>query len=217
MNKHIYNILVLKNYLRETFGVHVPYEIIQLIIMAGYPNISISCGWKHTCMILNNEVYAWGSNDRGQLGLGNDTNTNYDLPQKLNLRNIKKIICGEYHTMALDNSGEVYAWGHNYWGQLGLGNNTNYDLPQKLNLVNIKKIICGGSHTMALDNSGEVYAWGSNISGQLGLGNNIKYDSPQKLNLRHIKKIICGSCHTVALISARTENILSEGRMTNSD
>ncbi len=39
MNKHIYSILILKNYLKETFWEHIHYEI----IMAGYQNISISC------------------------------------------------------------------------------------------------------------------------------------------------------------------------------
>ncbi len=199
----------------------MPYEIIQLIIMAGYPKISISCGWKHSCMIINNEVYGWGLNDRGQLGLGNNLNQN--SPQKLNLRRIKKISCGDYHTMALENSGQVYAWGCNKYGQLGSGNRISQNSPQKLNLLNIKKISCGYYHTIALTHSNEIYVWGSNGSGNLGLGNNTDYDSPQmmkkcephffesvrkdahgafsqqKLNLRNIKKISCGSAHTMAL------------------
>ena len=182
MNKHIYNILILKNYLRETWGEHVPYEIIQLIIMAGYPRISISCGHNHSCMILYNEVYAWGENDYGQLGL--DNNTNQNLPQKLNLPNIKKISCGDSHTITLTNSNEIYAWGSNGLGQLGLGNNICYNLPQKLNLRHIKKIICGGNHTIALTHSNEVYSWGWNYYGQLGLGNNLDQNSPQKLLLK---------------------------------
>ncbi len=163
MDKYIYNILILKNYLRETFGEHVPYEIIQLIIMTKYPRISISCGHNHSCMILNNEVYASGYNVNGQLGLGHNADQN--LPQKLNLRNIKKIICGFNHTMGLTHSNEVYAWGSNRYGQLGLGNDANQNSPWKLNLRHIKKIICGGSHTMALTYSNEVYAWGSNDDG----------------------------------------------------
>ncbi len=125
MKKYIHNILVLKNYLRDTFGVHVPYEIIQIIIMARYPKISMSCGYNYSFLVSINEVYAWGSNDHGQLGLGN--NADYNLPQKLNLPNIKKIICGYSHAMALTNFNEIYAWGSNNSGQLGLGNNTNYN------------------------------------------------------------------------------------------
>ena len=101
--------------------------------------------------------------------------------------------------MALTDSNEVYAWGRNYHGQLGLGNNTHYNSPQKLNLRHIKKISCGVLHTMALDNSGEVYAWGRNNYRQLGLDNNINQNFPQKLNLRHIKKIGCGYHYTIVL------------------
>ncbi len=69
---------------------------------------------------------------RNQLGLGN--NTDYNLPQKLDLIHVKKIICGSDYTIALINSNEVYVWGTNYYGQLGLGNNDNRNLPQKLQL-----------------------------------------------------------------------------------
>ncbi len=97
MNKYIYDILILKNYLRETFGEHVPYEIIQLIIMAGYPDISVSCGWNYSLMISYNEVYAWGDGDY------------LNSSQKLNSIHNKKISCGNTHIMALTDSNEVYA------------------------------------------------------------------------------------------------------------
>ena len=82
----------------------------------------------------SDEVYAWGSNVYRQLGLGNCTMNRYNLPQKLNLRHIKKIICGGNHTIALTHSNEVYSWGWNYYGQLGLGNNLDQNSPQKLQL-----------------------------------------------------------------------------------
>ena len=44
--------------------------------------------------------------------------------------------------MALTYSNEVYAWGHNDNGQLGLDHNKDQNLPQKLDLLNVKKIIC---------------------------------------------------------------------------
>ena len=53
-----HNIFVLNNYLRDTFGDHVPYEIIQLIIMSTYPKIKISCGYEHTCLLMD-EIYVW--------------------------------------------------------------------------------------------------------------------------------------------------------------
>jgi len=48
---------------------HVPYEIIELIIMSTYPKIKISCGYEYTCLLMN-EIHVWGNNNFGQLGLG---------------------------------------------------------------------------------------------------------------------------------------------------
>ena len=173
-----YNIFILKNYLRDTFGDHIPYEIIQIIIMSIYPKIKISCGYDYTCLLMD-EIRVWGNNNFGQLGLGHYQEQN--SPQKLNLPNIKHIICGVFHTIALTNSNEVWAWGLNDDDQLGLGHNQNQNSPQKLNLPNIKKIICGAYHTIALMNSNDVWVWGHNNKGQLGLGHNQNQNSPQRL------------------------------------
>jgi len=45
MNQFAYYIFALTNYLRNTFGDHIPYEIIKLIIMFTYPKIKINCGY----------------------------------------------------------------------------------------------------------------------------------------------------------------------------
>ena len=164
--------------------------------MSIYPKIKISCGYSHTCLLMD-EVYVWGDNDEGQLGLGHNQSQN--SPQKfapmqmnrreggtsergkLNLPNIKQIICGSYHTIALTNSNEIWVWGYNNCGQLGLGHNQDQNSPQKLNLPNIKKIICGVYHTIALTNLNEVWVWGCNNEGQLGLEHNQNQNLPQKL------------------------------------
>ena len=260
MNKQIYNIFILKNYLRNIFGEHVPYEIIQIIIIFQNPKISISCGFDYTFLMSDHDTYVWGNNRVGQLGLGhyNDehlpqkfnfanikkiscgghhtmiltrsgevyacglsdcgqlgfmpepTDVHYKLsPTKINLSRIKKIICGRHHTAALTLDNEVYVWGYNDDGQLGLGqlglgqlglvHITNEYVPQKLNLPDVKKISCGCSHTAALTSFGEVYVWGSNGFGQLGLGRVGNQNTPQKLNLPNIKEIICGGYHTIVV------------------
>lgn len=47
-------------------------------------------------------------------------------------RNIVAISAGNYHSIALDKDGNVYTWGYNGYGQLGLGNTTNTVLPVKV-------------------------------------------------------------------------------------
>ena len=81
--------------------------------------------------------------------------------------------------MALTKSGQVYAWGYNYYGQLGQGNSgsTNLTIPTQItaSVLNtpadpVVQLVVGASCSFALTKSGKVYAWGYNNSGQLGLG-----------------------------------------------
>lgn len=68
------------------------------------------------------EIYAWGLNNYGQLGIGNTKNTyTPTLVEAFVDKPVKKITGGEHHTIALLESGEVYAFGRDDDGQLGLG------------------------------------------------------------------------------------------------
>src|ERR1044071_2246120 len=100
MDKHVDIILILGKFLLDIFGYHFPREIIYLIVLT-YKNctkLKISCGYNYTTLI-KDDVYVWGNNSRGQLGLGHISNTN--IPQKLMMDNIKKIKCGIEHTIIL--------------------------------------------------------------------------------------------------------------------
>ena len=174
----------------------------------------ISAGGSHTVAIAEDgKVYAWGYNSDGQLGDG--TNNKRNIPICIsdistNLINIKEISAGNYHTVALDEEGRVYAWGENYYGQLGDGTTNNSNIPMCIsdivtNLVNIRKISAGSYHTVAIDENGKVYAWGHNSDGQLGDGttnNNRNIPiciSDISTNLVKIKEISAGWWHTVAI------------------
>ncbi len=65
-------------------------------------------------------VWAWGWNKHGQLG--NGTNTNSNLPVRVNgLSGVTAIACGSAHTIILKSNGKVLAWGRNEQGELGNG------------------------------------------------------------------------------------------------
>jgi hypothetical protein len=67
-------------------------------------------------------VYSWGLNNWGQLGIGNQANSSTPTEIK-EFRDIpiKKISGGAQHAIALTEAGEVYSWGKNEEGQLGIG------------------------------------------------------------------------------------------------
>jgi alpha-tubulin suppressor-like RCC1 family protein len=73
-----------------------------------------------------------------------------------------------YFSLALGNSGQVYAWGWNRLGQLGLADGADRHRPSRIpNLTQVRSIAAGQAHAAALA-SGALYGWGSNADGQLG-------------------------------------------------
>jgi alpha-tubulin suppressor-like RCC1 family protein len=85
----------------------------------------------------NGKVYATGYNNYGQLGLGNNTDrTTFAEVTSLSGKNITAISAGSFYSFALSNDGKIYAAGHNYNGQLGLGDNTNRNTFTKVTVWN---------------------------------------------------------------------------------
>jgi alpha-tubulin suppressor-like RCC1 family protein len=73
-------------------------------------------------LLANGSVWAWGNNQRGQLGDG--TLTNSDVPVRVRVPNgvtFAKVNSGGYTSFAIDSAGRLWAWGGNENGQLGIG------------------------------------------------------------------------------------------------
>jgi alpha-tubulin suppressor-like RCC1 family protein len=75
---------------------------------------------------------------------------------------VKTISCGLWHALALTESGSVYSWGFNDWGQLGVGDNKYREIPTLviLNDIIIEKISCGQEYSLLLSRDGDIYAFG---------------------------------------------------------
>ncbi|XP_076311235.1 RCC1 and BTB domain-containing protein 1-like isoform X1 [Tachypleus tridentatus] len=155
--------------------------------LGGLKVIEIACGSHHSIALTSNgEVYAWGQNSYGQVGLGSTTNqpTPRKVTSGIGARQCIAIACGQSSSMAVLDNGEVYGWGYNGNGQLGLGINANQYIPcqvTNLQAVVIQKIACGYAHTLALSDEGVLYAWGANSCGQLGTGNKADQVTPVRI------------------------------------
>ena len=145
----------------------------------------------------DNDMYAWGSNNYGQFGLGDTQCIGY--PQKI-LSNIKIVCCGWKSMFAISKLDKVYVCGNNTYGQLGLGDNKNRHLIQELHLLGVAIMIkCRRESTMFLLKCGKIYICGRNKHGQLGLGHNDDCNIPNKLELNNIIAVDNGYAHTVVL------------------
>jgi len=94
----------------------------------------IVCGGSHHTMVLNdaNQLYAFGDNEEGQLGLGDNDDRNVATLVGGIGGGIRQIVCGGYHTMVLNDKNQLYAFGLNNRGQLGLGHNNRRNVPTQL-------------------------------------------------------------------------------------
>ncbi|XP_024084698.1 E3 ubiquitin-protein ligase MYCBP2 isoform X3 [Cimex lectularius] len=82
-----------------------------------------------------------------------------------------QIACGLHHTVVLVQSGEVFTFGSNSYGQLGVGDIMVRGGPVQVRLsAPAMHIAAGGNHTVVLTTSGHVYTFGSHQKGQLGRG-----------------------------------------------
>ena len=102
----------------------------------------ISVGGNHSLALdSEGQIYAWGANYNGRLGNGDTTSSNtpvkVDASGVLAGKTISQISAGSVHSLALDSEGQIYAWGANYYGQLGNGDTTSSNTPVQTNFSNM--------------------------------------------------------------------------------
>ncbi|TNN55021.1 putative E3 ubiquitin-protein ligase HERC6 [Liparis tanakae] len=134
----------------------------------------VACGSRHSVALTQGgQVYTWGRDSRGQLGLGRSGRRS-DSPQHLRSLSalpLVQVAAGGDQSFALSVSGGVFGWGGNHRGQLGLGDTTDRHVPTPVDGSNTKTTIhisCGEDHTAILTKNGAVFTFGSGQHGQLG-------------------------------------------------
>ncbi|BDR54908.1 hypothetical protein KIMH_10190 [Bombiscardovia apis] len=173
----------------------------------------ISTAYTHSVAIGDDgNTYAWGLNSSNQLGDG--TSTDRALPVRVRAPagvRFVSVATGYYHSVALGDDGNAYAWGLNISGQLGDGTTTSRALPVKVNAgalpagKRFTAISAGQAHTVALTDKGNIYSWGWNNYGQLGNYSLVSSNTPVKAdagerpyNERYIA-VSAGQAYTAAV------------------
>ena len=184
---------------------------VKVAMDTGLTNVlAIAAGEYHSLAIDDtHQVWAWGANEDGQLGDGTtiDSNTPIKVAMDTGLDHVIAIAAGEYHSLAIDATGQVWAWGANDYGQLGDGTDTSCNKPIKVaadtGLDPIIAIAAGDSHSLAIDITGQAWSWGSNRTGQLGDGTNIARNKPGRVTadtgLASVIAIAAGRYHSVTI------------------
>jgi alpha-tubulin suppressor-like RCC1 family protein len=165
-------------------------------------------------------VLTWGSGE--SCGLGHSDRRDKHSPTMvdgLRGKHLLDISCGAMHSVAVTGTGEVYSWGQNKYGQVGVGGQVNddeYDEDKPLHVivprllsslfgVFISAVSCGAGHSIAMAADGRVFSWGMGGFGQLGHGNleNLTRPTPIAFLKHHrVTAVSCGLAHSLFLLCA---------------
>ncbi|XP_061576509.1 probable E3 ubiquitin-protein ligase HERC6 [Cololabis saira] len=186
--------------------------------------VAISCGQDHSLALsASGHVFSWGKGGDGQLGMLLESQSSSFRPSRVPLPlsiRIVQVACGNSHSLALTTGGDVFSWGSNSHGQLGLGKEVpvqhNPALVCSLTGVPVTQISAGGTHTLFLTLSSLVYCCGANKCGQLGLN---RVDEKGRFNICMVPAlrplgvsfISCGESHTAVLTESGGVYTFGEG------
>lgn len=155
---------------------------------------------------LTGQVYSFGSNSEGQLGLG--PNNEVTAPTLIRgVNNIVQISAGTRHSLLLTADRQVYSFGDNPYGQLSLGDNIRRNIPTLIpanyfNNLSIVQLSAGYNHSLMLTENGEVYSCGFGLFSQLGLGDNNNLNISTLIpELNNIVQLSAGAKHSLILTS----------------
>ena len=161
-------------------GRYTPSIVDDSNFPANYSIISISTGMGHSCGIIDTkDLFCWGSNSYGQLGIGSTLTGNYPTPQYVD-SGVIAVATGNEHSCALYETQIVKCWGKNDQGQLGTGNLYYQNAPIPIDLSpNITLISLETAYNLncVISEENIPYCWGANQWGQLG---NYDEDDPRQ-------------------------------------
>jgi len=144
----------------------------------------INAGYYHALAIraTTGQLWAWGANDRGQVGDG--TTVNRSSPVQVGTLTGWTSIAGGFDTSYAIKGGALWAWGLNSNGQLGDSTTVNKSSPIQIGTLTNWLYVDASSEAgsgFAIKTDGTLWAWGANNVGQLGIGNIENKSSPTQV------------------------------------
>lgn len=167
---------------------------VPVLVLDATKYVDISAGTDFSlALTADGVIHAWGSNASGQLG-NSTTESQVSTPRVLTCDTIfTQVAAGTHAAAGISKDSEVWTWGSNKFGILGLGREDSYraQTPERvggiLSAVKITEIsmdkltqamVGGAEYALALSDTGKVYSWGNCDFGQLGHGSDESSNTP---------------------------------------
>lgn len=167
-------------------------------------------GHDSALAVLNDgTVWAWGWNEFRHLGTGIDEDY-LEVAQPVHqIKDVLSASIGVAHILAVKKDGSCWAWGKNWYGQLGTVDSSerpDSDFPVQVpGLSGIKQVSAGYFYSMALSEDGSVYRWGGYGNSEYNWPITNRVNIPVKMELPiPITAISAGGMHSVMLATDGT-------------
>ena len=188
------------------------------------PAIDIAAGWTHSLVVLENgDVYAFGGNYYGALGLGLGFESKvFATPLRIEgLGSAIAVAAGNSSSFVLLENGDLYSFGYNDRGQLGLGDTEHRDVPVKVESISgVAMVTAGDRHTLAVLENGHVYSWGDS-GAKLGHGDTTTQRSTptliKGLQGNNALALAAGTGHSMVLVGTPPITIEIDGQLLRTD
>lgn len=133
--------------------------------------VAIAAGYTTSFALkADGTVVGWGREFYGEFGNGPGLIVTKNPVPVAQLSQVRDIVCGNHHVLAVREDGTVWGWGRNIEGELGDGTFDQRDTPiQVPGLTGVTRVRAGVYHSLAIAAGGTAWAWGLN-SGKLGNG-----------------------------------------------
>lgn len=161
----------------------------------------IAAGYNHTLILTLNEMFSFGSNSAGQLGLGKNSPQYFKSPaviKDLVNSEIRSIKAFDETSACLDSQGRLYVFGKGVWGMFpGANRVRGFGQGEK----SVDEFGIGRGGMIWVVSSDGLYVWGSNKNQELPLTDKKDFKKPVLVEqLQGCSKIVSGSNFSCALL-----------------
>jgi len=147
-----------------------PVAVSTADVLAGKTVTQVAVNGTHSCAVADGDVFCWGRNQHGKLGIGSTSPTQSTVPVAVDMtgvlsgKTVSRITLANNHTCAIA-GGEAFCWGYGGYSLLGTGSTASSSAPAAVSTSGVlagktvTDISGAGYHTCVIAD-GEPYCWG---------------------------------------------------------